>query len=75
MQSGSSSRSGRDQEQQLKCADASDEQQLKRTQSGGGGGGGGGGGEADAIVKQQLCTQSCPAPDIILMVGERGGSS
>ena len=93
-QSGSSSRSGRDREQQLKQTQAASvQQQLKRAQSGSAAGrgrkrgaaveamqsGSGAarsgrkrraiaeadaiGGQADAIREQQLCTESCPAPD------------
>ena len=74
MQSGSSSRSARNRgaveigEEQPKWTQASGEQQLKQTERGtavtkridaigeqql----------EADAIGKQQICTESCPAPD------------
>ena len=86
MQSGSSSRSGRNwgasveedaiREQQLKRTQSGSslngnlvEQQLKRTQSGIGAAA-----EADTIGEQQLCTESCPAPDYSL-IGKRGVSS
>ena len=51
-------------EQQLE-ADANGEQQLKRLQSGQGAAAEADaiGGQADAIGEQQLCTESCPAPD------------
>ena len=57
-QSGSSSRSGRNRG----AADTNREQQLKRTQSGGMQADAIGG-QANAIGEQQLCTESCPAPD------------
>ena len=52
------------------------DQQLKRTQSRSSRHKRGAAAEADAIGEQQLCTESCPAPDYSrLTVGERGGSS
>ena len=55
-QSGSSSRSGRDWDQQLK-------QRSSRHKQGAAAEADVIGGQADAIGEQQLCTDSCPAPD------------
>ena len=73
-QSGSSSRSTRNWgaveigEEQPKRTQSSSEQQLKRTETGNSSHEAdrcnrGAGAEADAIGEQQLCTESCPAPD------------
>ena len=58
-QSGSSSRSGRDRDQQLKRTQL----RSSRRKRGAAAEADVIGGQADAIGEQQLCTDSCPAPD------------
>ena len=58
-QSGSSSRSGRDRDQQLKRTQS----RSSRRKRGAAAEADLIGGQADAIGEQQLCTESCPAPD------------